>query len=380
MQVYANKPPRTFLWLYPDSTIAQGVSKQRIHWWGEDPDGIVVGYLFAVAKVKPPISGIPDTISWTWTTRNDSSLSFPLLTVRDTFTVFVRSVDNTFGTSLRDLTKEGFGEGSRIRFIPTPYWDKNNNDFRALPTLSMAVDTGAANQWMPLRNQPPRIDTTKIVQQPETTFTAATFSWGGTDPDGDETITEYRVALNNPADSTRWITLPGSINLITLHVPRSRSDGTTGEVTADVYSGNFLSFVSRPPIRALPGLKLDSLNTFYVQAKDVAGEFSPIVQVPPSGGKWFVRKPNSHLLVISDYLSGAIGTASDVRNFYRSTFSRVFLHSINEASIILLINRPHVHRVDSRVKYERRINIRQVRRIGQQCVSPRYLDAAKRRG
>lgn len=331
VQPRANQPPKTFLWLFPDSTIAPGVSKQRIHWWGEDPDGIVVGYLLAIAKLKTPVKGIPkpDTIGWTWTTRNDTLLSFPLVTVRDTFTVFVRAVDNTLGASLL--------EGSRIRFTPSPYWDKNDNGIfdstdQPLPLLLSAVDTGAAKLGMPIRNSPPKVDfvndpndPTKKLQQPETTFTAATFAWVGSDLDGDETITHYRIALNNPLDSSRWVSLPRSDTLITLFVPRGRSDGATGEVSADVYSGNFLSFFSRPPIRTLPGLKLDGLNTVYVQAKDVAGEYSPMIQMPDTSRRWFVRKPRSRLLVVSDYLTGVIGTASDVRNFYRSTFSQVTL-------------------------------------------------------
>ena len=34
------------------------------------------------------------------------------------------------------------------------------------------------------------------MQQPDTTFTAASFAWVGSDPDGDQTIASYEIALN----------------------------------------------------------------------------------------------------------------------------------------------------------------------------------------
>ena len=46
-QPIAGKPPRTFLWLFPDSTIAEGISREHVRWWGEDPDGLIAGFLFA---------------------------------------------------------------------------------------------------------------------------------------------------------------------------------------------------------------------------------------------------------------------------------------------------------------------------------------------
>ena len=41
-----NKPPETSLFLYPDSSIAPQPSKLTIGWWGDDPDGLVVGFYY----------------------------------------------------------------------------------------------------------------------------------------------------------------------------------------------------------------------------------------------------------------------------------------------------------------------------------------------
>src|SRR5512137_1146070 len=97
-----NRPPRTFFWLFPDSTIREGNSKQRIRWWGEDPDGIVKGYLFASGKFAngASVAQLPDTLEWRWTTKNDTFLAFPLLVRRDTFGVAISAVDNSLSIDI----------------------------------------------------------------------------------------------------------------------------------------------------------------------------------------------------------------------------------------------------------------------------------------
>ena len=62
-QPVPNKTPLTFFWIYSDTAVAQGVSKQELRWWGEDQDGYVVGYLLAIV---PNLSAIPnpDTLTY----------------------------------------------------------------------------------------------------------------------------------------------------------------------------------------------------------------------------------------------------------------------------------------------------------------------------
>lgn len=313
-----NAPPKTFIWLFPDSTIAQGVSRQQLRWWGEDPDGYVIGYLFTFASKLTQIPS-PDTLTYVYTTRTDSTLLFPLTTSTETFLVAVRSVDNTF----RQLKT-----GAIVRMTPFPYWDKNGNGMfdggdARLDELSKAIDPKGAQQRFPIRNSPPSVtflkdplDPNRIIQQPETTFTVASLAWVGSDPDGDQTLASYRIALNS-TDSIRWLSLPASITMVTLIVPRSVSDVSTGEVEAEVYSGTFPNMRLQGKLR---GLRLDSENTFYLQARDVAGDFSKIDSLPRSGRRWYVRKPKSRLLVISDYQKS---DSAAVRVFYRQILKNV---------------------------------------------------------
>lgn len=311
---FANKPPKTFLWIFPDSSIAEGVSKQRLHWWGEDEDGYVKGYLFAfVTRInKVPV---PDTITYTFTTTSDTTVQFPLYVARDTFLVVVRAVDNTFKGNLRS--------GDLVRLSPSPY-RVNSGVNEPLKDFSLAYDLVGAKQAFPVRNTPPTVEFQKdastqstTVHPPDTTFTVASFSWVGTDPDGDQTLAGYRLALNDTT-ADHWLTVSANVSMITLLVPRSRSDNlTSGTVTADVYSGMF------PTMRylgTLPGLNINALNKIYLQARDIAGDYSKLVSLPEGSRKWYVKNPKSKLLVISDYMKN---DSLSVRSFYRKVFAQV---------------------------------------------------------
>jgi len=300
-----NRTPQTFLWLFPDSTVGVGVSRQHLRWWGEDPDGVVQGYLFAFAVFPDRVTAVPvpDTLSYIYRTTNDTVIAFPLDTLFRSYTVFVRGVDNTF---------RGLPDGSPVRLEQNPYWDKERNGVfdgndERLPDIVDAVDPVGAVLTFPIRNTPPTLsfaqnpsDPTKALKQPDTTYTVATFAWKGSDADGDNTLDSYRIALNDTSDPSVWLTIPIRDTIVTLVVPRARSDAATTTVTADVYGGKFLG---RRLIGTVDGLRLDELNNLFVQAKDVAGEFSQPLTMPSGQDNWYVRKPRGRLLLVSDYIS-----------------------------------------------------------------------------
>jgi hypothetical protein len=300
-----NQTPKTFLWLFPENGIDTTISRQHLRWWGEDPDGLVNGFLFAFGRAGGPVSSLPspDTLRYTWVTRNDSVLAFPLDTLFRWYYVAVRGVDNLF---------PGLPERSIVRQIPSPYWDKNDNGIfdsgdQALPTLESSMDPKGAILAFPVRNTPPTIsfalnpnDPSLPLRQPETTFTVATFGWKGSDADGDNTLAEYSIALNDSSRSGKWLSIPLMDTVVSLVVPRARSDAAGSTVTADVYGGPFLG---RRYIGQIANLRLDALNVLYLRVKDVAGEYSPTISMPSGADRWFVRKPRQRLLVISDYIN-----------------------------------------------------------------------------
>ncbi len=305
-----NKPPKTYLWLYPDSTIGIGVSRQRLHWWGEDPDGFVRGYLFAFVPSRVSQRPVPDTLHYTWCTQTDTLMQFPLDTLFRYFTVFVRAVDNRFS---------GLDSNYSVRLTPSPYVDKNHDGIfdagdLALSGLLDATDPTGAVQSFPIRNTPPTItflpnpnDPSVGLRQPDFTYTVAAFGFKGSDDDGDNTLANYRIALNDTSNPANWLTIPLRDTIVTLVVPRTRSDTAGASVAADVYGGTFLG---RHLLGQLSGLRLDATNVFFAQSKDVAGEYSQPIRMPSGTQQWFVKRPRGRLLLVSDYTTPSDSAAA----------------------------------------------------------------------
>jgi hypothetical protein len=308
----ANRLPSTHLWLTPDSAVGQGVSRQHLYWYGEDPDGVVRGYLFAFSIVATNVTAppSPDTLRYTWTSANDTTLLFPLDTLFRRFLVVVRGVDQEF---------PGLPKGSVVRLYPFPYRDVDDNGIFGgsdvqLPGLAGAMDPKGAALTFPIRNSPPSIafvqspaDPTVPLRQPDTTFTAATFAWSASDPDGNNTLVSYRVSLNDTSGSAGWLTVKNLRDtMVTLVVPRARSDAAGATIAADVYAGSFLG---RQYLGQLPGLTLDGDNVFYVEARDVAGEYSKPAVLPSGTDRWYVKRPRSSLLLVNDYVNSDSASA-----------------------------------------------------------------------
>ncbi|MBS4028303.1 MAG: hypothetical protein KGZ58_06660 [Ignavibacteriales bacterium] len=312
-----NELPVAFLWIYPPSedSLALGISKQRIHWWGEDNDGYLKGFLVGIGKTE-------ESASWSFKTNNDSLVAFPLQSDKDTFIVFIRAIDN----HLREIIIDG----STIVLTSIPFIDNDRNDSLSsgdieLPSLIKAMGV-TAKQKFPIKNLPPSVAFEKTsdgitIQPPDTSFTVVTFSWLGSDPDGDNTITKYQIALNDTSPD-KWTTLDSTVNFVTLVVSRDVSNNSIGEVPADIYLGKYSpSMRRRGQVR---GLRLDDNNRLYLRAIDLGEDTSAIIQLPDTGRTWFVKKPKSALLLIEDYIgTSGINSPDSVREFYRNIFTQI---------------------------------------------------------
>ena len=263
-----NQPPETYLSLDPDEELRTTTSRQHIHWWGDDPDGFVAGFFISF-----------DNASWTFTTKNDSVFALTLSGSDTTYAFFVRAVDD-----------QGNGRyDSDGPYGPEPFTDDNGNgvydegeDFIDLG----AVDPTPADLNYPIQNSPPVVVFTQGSDVPDTTFTVATFSWIGTDLDGDETIQEYQYALNDTTDPASWKSLPRSTNFLTLF----EKDGLQ-----------------------------ECDNIFFLRAVDIAGANSSIIRMPDTSGIWYVKKPRTELLIVDDY--GPVDVSAE---FYRSVTDTLF--------------------------------------------------------
>jgi hypothetical protein len=156
-----NKPPQTYLSIFPDSTIAPGSTLKTIRWWGDDPDGFVSGFRISF-----------DSVNWGYTTDNDSTFALSINGSDSTFRFFVSAVDD-----------QGLID-------PTP-----------------------ATNLYPVVNSAPSVTFEAGTELPDTSYPVASFKWIGTDPDGDENIASYSWSLN---DTLNFRSVPANTTLLTL--------------------------------------------------------------------------------------------------------------------------------------------------------------------
>lgn len=159
--VNSNNPPETFLSLYPDSIISPHITRIKITWWGDDPDGLIKGYRFSF-----------DSTNWTYSEGNDSTFQLVIVGNDSTFRFWVAAVD-----------------------------DKGN------------IDPTPATNLYPVYNSPPSVQFNAGTNIPDTSFPVATFAWTGTDPDGNGSISKYYWALN---DTSSWNEISGTTTTLTL--------------------------------------------------------------------------------------------------------------------------------------------------------------------
>jgi len=181
-ELIGNQPPETYLFLFPapdtssgDSSTYTGIdttiSKQILHWWGDDKDGQVVGYYYQWDYQEKPV----------WTSSEYDTFYVPIRTYYDEFTFRVWAVDND---SLIDPTPA-------VQTFPV---------FNSKPEIEFKVNTNP-----PAPSGDP--DVTAF------TFPTRTFIWDVSDPDGLETVTKIHYAMD---DTISWIELPGDTRSITL--------------------------------------------------------------------------------------------------------------------------------------------------------------------
>ncbi len=183
----ANEPPVTHLAVRSSAdSLNATISKQTLHWWGDDPDGAVTGFIYTFNPNAPNVqSWTSDAVpaDWTFTTKT-----------QETFTLKLSGTDTTYS-----------------------FWVKAIDD-------AGAADPNGAKQRYPIINTRPRVEFPVGTDVPDTTFTVATFNWSATDLDGDDTIAKFQYALDDTANLAAWKDLNASVNSVTL----TAADGLTG--------------------------------------------------------------------------------------------------------------------------------------------------------
>ncbi|MDG5766584.1 hypothetical protein QA596_03825 [Balneolales bacterium ANBcel1] len=262
-----NIPPSTYLTIneinLENDDSAQGrrlVSQVHISWWGDDPDGYVTGFEFAITdrewRYTPETE---DEVEWVFTEKTDSVFVLPI----------------PFGERVAD-----------VRFT-----------VRAIDNEG-ARDPEGASVVFPIENSPPeiRLHRTTTPQHdmevpPDTTFHIASFGWTATDPDGEANLSHYEFVVNDTLGN--WIEVTPDVSFMSMVIDEPNGD----QSTASVYLGR--SFT--PSDHVLENVRMNSRNTFYIRAVDNAGAESQLDTL-----SWHIKEQTSRILFINDF-PGAMG-------------------------------------------------------------------------
>ena len=289
-----NKAPVVSVFLAADSvgSLNRTSSNQILHWDGKDPDGLVVGFYYTFGNSADRNNWIflddtgpegPELInsvipSWRFTTDRTDTFSLSILTDTVTYTFSVLAVDEK---------------------------DKLSDE--------------PARLVLPIKNSKPevfflgQIDfASSAVKIPDTTFTIASFAWGVTDLDGDDTIDKFQYAITDSgSDSdTIWVDISSTKRSILL-------SGTQYETDADVTFDDRLR---------------EGLHAFHLRAIDVAGAESDIKRLPEDENKyWYVKEPARDILLVDDW---AINSSDGRQDYIQILDSLSNLKAGREYSIL----------------------------------------------
>lgn len=274
-----NQPPDTHLTLYPDSIIAPGSTSKRISWWGDSPQGFVVGYKISF-----------DGINWGYTTKQDS-----------TFFLSISGTDSTF------------------RFYVAAVDDKG------------LIDPTPASNLYPVINSSPSIAFNYNYAVPDTVFPVVTVIWNASDPDGNNTIKNIYYSIN---DTNNFKPIPGNLSQMTLTGDsglvlngnnkifiKAKDNAGAFSNTSVLPDSNKTFYVKKNTARVLLVMDTPDLSTAYnyydialdtvkynvLDIKSYGGKLTPKVVNP-----MFVETLKLFKVVI---WSGGIGNSGNVANF-----------------------------------------------------------------
>ncbi|MDX2250030.1 MAG: hypothetical protein SF052_24820 [Bacteroidia bacterium] len=212
-----NLPPETKLFV--ESINVSGDQRLnsvvRLHWSGEDQDGYVNRYEFAI-----------NNANWFSTTQTDSVFRFDINFGSDTNNIVfsVRAIDNLGQTD------------------PTP-----------------------AELVIPIKNTTPVavFDTINVI--PDTVFSVWSVLWAVEDVDGQETLDSVFIRINQGS----WYALDRLESFVTFIPTQPEQSGLQ---ETQIFSGQKQTIL---PI-SLEGLNVEGSNRLYLRVRDIAGSFSEI--------------------------------------------------------------------------------------------------------
>lgn len=254
-------------------------TKVNIKWWGDDPDGFIVGYEYSFDTI------INEHTDWQFTQSSDTIFSFTIPSGSDTL---------DFAFNIRAIDNEG-------KIDPTP-----------------------ARLWYPIKNTKPTIDFVYVAaNQPALkggnqaiTFPVLRFNWEIFDADGMDNLKGIELYLNDTSQQALEIeSFFTGVTLVADDLTASISDCSV-----------FLGALNTALNEKLPGLLLNDTNIFYIRAVDLSDAKSPF----KASNKVFVRKLSSKTLLVNAFNSGI----SNLDNFYENELQSIGITDFDKLQLL----------------------------------------------
>lgn len=223
----------------------------RLSWYGKDPDGYVKAYELSY-----------DQINWFYVTNQDSTFRFSITSNSDTVDInfYVRAIDNE---NLAD---------------PTPAYLR-----------------------IPLKNTPPVAEFNSKLAFSDSVNIVATTSWKATDIDGNESIQNAYIKINNG----QWHEIDRFKKTFSI-IPDMPTQSGIGN--AKIYYNS----EKNPAAISLDGLNVNGNNTVYLKVKDISGAESKV----DTSATFYLKGKNNDVLLIA----GLSGTPATI---YRNTLNNI---------------------------------------------------------
>ena len=251
-----NQTPQTFTVV--DTIIRNGddrlESRVDIRWWGDDPDGYIIGYEYTFDEPITPMT------AWTFIRSQDSVFLLQTPAGQDT-------ADFVF--SIRAIDDEG------------------------------AVDASPARAGYPVKNSAPSVAFTPGEDDPVLSFPVLKYFWSGDDPDGPDNLAGYELFWNDTTATPYYV--DGATFSATFS---AQTPFVGGESLSDVFL-NASSVAEPGPI---PGMRLGSYNVLYIRAVDQSEARSGYVR----SDSVYIRPVRSNVLLVNGYSGGG----STIFDFY----------------------------------------------------------------
>lgn len=228
-------------------------SQINISWWGTDSDGYIVGYEYVINDTSDN--------AWNFTEKTDSIFILPI--------------------------QEGLSEDNVLFKV------------RAIDDDG-AIDEDGARLVFPIVNTSPKVSLNQTELPADTMYSIASFGWTISDVDGLGNINRTEVAVNDTVSGWVQIPIPDDEDRIFISLEFDNTTLTTTD--AKVYQGR--SYTTLQGV-SIPGIEINSTNTFYVRTVDNAGAVSNVAST-----SWYVKQKTSNTLFINDYSGSSSNTTA----------------------------------------------------------------------